>query len=262
MTSANSVTFTHQDDASYKASGQLPIDTKWATIEIEGRTPLNCIRSVAETFEIINAAVQKNQAKADCYIVCPSSVGPNAMNEESKQHLRNLKNRRDEVKQTQDDFVFRTLSDVNNQTEDVVTQMMMKAHIKPTPSEEVCRKMAIKFLWILWNSRQKAAKHGQTSWIPTQSCVDLTTTGASLTREETQLSVDEMRELWATGCDRQPGKARKVSRHFKNCKQCSKRFLAKRANQEFHAKSCGLRWNRSNRLNPQTQSSAMMLETV
>jgi hypothetical protein len=97
MTSANSVTFTHQDDASYKASGQLPIDTKWATIEIEGRTPLNCIRSVAETFEIINAAVQKNQAKADCYIVCPSSVGPNAMNEESKQHLRNLKNRRDEV---------------------------------------------------------------------------------------------------------------------------------------------------------------------
>jgi hypothetical protein len=40
-------------------------------------------------------------------------------------------------------------------------------------------------------------------------------------------------------------KARRTTRHFKNCKQCDIRFLAKRADQDFHSAKCGLRWRRS-----------------
>jgi hypothetical protein len=42
-------------------------------------------------------------------------------------------------------------------------------------------------------------------------------------------------------------KRKSVPRHFKVCKQCGSRFLAKRANQEFHARKCFLRWNRANK---------------
>ena len=33
--------------------------------------------------------------------------------------------------------------------------------------------------------------------------------------------------------------------HFKNCKQCDIRFLARRADQDFHSAKCALRWRRS-----------------
>jgi hypothetical protein len=155
------------------------------------------------------------------------------------------------------DFVFRTLSDVNNQNEAVIAGLMEQAIVAPnpltgtgspwcsrpaTPEEkqafhDMCLKMAIKFLWIL--------KHSKSRWIPTQSCIDLTTTGATLTRDEREMSVDEVRELWSAD-QVKIRKARRTRRHFKNCKQCGKRFLAKRANQEFCVKKCGLRWNRAN----------------
>ena len=38
---------------------------------------------------------------------------------------------------------------------------------------------------------------------------------------------------------------RSRTRHFKNCKQCGTRFLAKRADQEFCKVRCRVRWNRS-----------------
>lgn len=40
-------------------------------------------------------------------------------------------------------------------------------------------------------------------------------------------------------------KARRTTRHFKHCKQCDSRFLAKRSDQEFHTPKCRLRWNRA-----------------
>jgi hypothetical protein len=151
------------------------------------------------------------------------------------------------------DFVFRTLFDRANWTEDIVTGLMSRAHVAPPASEMRCRKMAVKFLWILNNSVKKNPE-GK-NWIPTQSCVDLTTTGASLTKEEEAMSLEEVRELWAlekTSAKR----TRRVRRHFKGCKHCGKRFLAKRANQDFCAKRCGLRWNRAN------APSSLMLETA
>lgn len=160
------------------------------------------------------------------------------------------------------DFVFRTLSDPANRTEEIVAGLIAKAHVYPhryengqivphvvTPEQRLnYRKMACKFLWIMKRSKSR--------WVPTQSCIDLTTLGAALTPEEAQLSLDEVRELW-TAEQVRTQKARRVARHFKNCKQCGQRFLAKRANQEFHAKKCGLRWNRANGL---TRPDSVMLE--
>ncbi len=41
------------------------------------------------------------------------------------------------------------------------------------------------------------------------------------------------------------GEARRKTRHFRPCKQCGARFLAKRSDQEFHSPKCRVRWNRS-----------------
>lgn len=173
------------------------------------------------------------------------------------------------------------LSDKSNRTEDVLTGLMKRAIVAPnaltetgspwcggrsrhaTPEErqpfsDMCRKMAIKFLWVLWNSERIRGKGN--GWAPTQSCVDLTTTGASLTREEEHMSVEEVRQLWSTEDTLIRAKtSRRTVRHFKNCKQCDRRFLAKRTNQEFCAKKCGLRWNRKNSV---PVKPPMMLETV
>jgi len=142
--------------------------------------------------------------------------------------------------------------------------LIEKAHVYPhryengqivpyviTPEQRISyRKMACKFLWIMKRSKSR--------WVPTRSCIDLTTLGAALTPEEERMPLDEMRELWSTEQVRTQ-KERRVARHFKNCKQCGKRFLAKRTNQEFHAKKCGLRWNRDKQAeNP----AAVMLESA
>lgn len=147
----------------------------------------------------------------------------------------------EEIKQQQlttgekNDFVFHILSDRANWTEDVVTGLMEKAHIAPKPAMEVCRKMAIKFLWLLNNS-VKRNPEGK-NWIPTHSCVDLTTTGASLTKDEEAMSVDEVRELWAVE-EASAKKTRRTKRHFVNCLGCGKRFLAKRANNTTCSSRC------------------------
>jgi hypothetical protein len=41
------------------------------------------------------------------------------------------------------------------------------------------------------------------------------------------------------------GERRRRTRHFRPCKQCGARFLAKRSDQEFHSPKCRVRWNRS-----------------
>ena len=173
------------------------------------------------------------------------------------------------------DFVFQTLSDASNRTEDVVAGLMEKAIVAPnpltgigspwcsrpaTPEEkqtfrDKCRKMAVKFLWLLQNSERIRGKGN--GWVPTQSCVDLTTTGAALTADEQLMSVEEVRELWVFDrCSIRRKTNRRTVRHFKSCKQCGKKFLAKRSNQEFDSRRCGLRWNRVH------ASSRMMLETA
>src|SRR5260370_35011802 len=40
-------------------------------------------------------------------------------------------------------------------------------------------------------------------------------------------------------------KARRAVRHYKPCKQCGTRFLARRAGMDFHAPKCRVRWNRA-----------------
>jgi hypothetical protein len=49
----------------------------------------------------------------------------------------------------------------------------------------------------------------------------------------------------ADGAISRPGKRKSRPRHFKPCKQCGTRFLARRSNQEFHTKKCAARWNRA-----------------
>jgi hypothetical protein len=174
------------------------------------------------------------------------------------------------------DFVHRTLSDQSNWTEDVVAGLMEQAIVAPNPitgtgspwcsrpatAEErqafhdMCRKMACKFIWLL-NRSLRLNKPGE-NWIPTQSCVDLTTTGAALTREEEVLPIETMREMWAADTAK-PRKTRNVARHFKRCKQCGVRFLATRANQEFHSPKCSLRYRRAN---PDSGLSGMIVESA
>jgi predicted Zn-ribbon and HTH transcriptional regulator len=135
-----------------------------------------------------------------------------------------------------DDFVFRTLSDKSNWTEDIVTRLMEAAHIAPKQTAESCRKMAVKFIYLLRRSKSK--------WIPTRSCIDLTTLGAALNADEEKLPLDDVRTMWNTDAARTKQK-RTVPRHFKACKYCGARFLAKRVDQEFHTPKCKLRWNRA-----------------
>lgn len=124
------------------------------------------------------------------------------------------------------DFVYNTLSDKKNWTEDIVAGLVARAFVAPKPSLDTCRKMAIKFLWIL--------KRSKTGWLPKLSCVDLTTTGAALTRKEEQMTLDEVREKW----DVEPVRTTKRKRHFKSCPGCGHRFLAKRGNQTACSVRC------------------------
>jgi hypothetical protein len=155
--------------------------------------------------------------------------------------------------QTQNDFVYRLLSDHANRTEDIVAELMEKAIIAPNPLTEMgstpqekasfrdmSRKMACKFLWILWNSERVAANHGRKPWVPTKSCVDLTTTGASLTRDEQAMSADEVRQMWMTDRDLviRGRKTKRTPRRFVNCLGCDKRFLAKRKNNTTCSPRC------------------------
>jgi hypothetical protein len=170
------------------------------------------------------------------------------------------------------DFVYRLLSDRCNQTEDVVSGLMEKAIVAPNPIADIgspwcsrpatleekqafrdmCRKMAIKFLWIL--------KRSKSGWIPRQSCVDLTTTGAALTRDEQFMSVAEVREKWLIESPRRAVQRehapRCPPRRFKNCKysSCEKRFLARRSNQEFCNSRCARRYAKA--------KGRMVVETV
>jgi hypothetical protein len=156
-----------------------------------------------------------------------------------------LKAESDHVADEQNDYVFNLLSDAANHTEPVIMKLLEQSYIAAHPSQETLQKMAVKFIWLMNNSKRVAPKHNRKPWIPTQSCVDLTTTGAELTADEEAMSVEDVRELWATDVDKiRTKKTRHVRRHFMKCKQCDKRFLAKRINQEFHDNKCSRRYAR------------------
>ena len=109
------------------------------------------------------------------------------------------------------DTVFETLSDPAKRTEDIAAALIEKAQVHPcryinsevvphvvTPEEKVrYHKMAIKLLWIIATSERKRKKKGGGCWIPTRSCVDLHTLGASLTPDEEYASVEEVREKYS-----------------------------------------------------------------
>lgn len=147
------------------------------------------------------------------------------------------------------DYVFKLLSDESNWTENILTDLMRKSLIPPVVIPEkdeqghrstLFAKMAVKFLWMLHNSKRIRAKSGQEPWIPTQSCVDLTTLGAALTREEERLSLDDMRTKWSVQ-DINIRTGKRTPRHFINCLGCDKRFLAKRANNLTCSPRCRLK---------------------
>jgi hypothetical protein len=71
---------------------------------------------------------------------------------------------------------------------------------------------------------------------------------SNLTREEETMSLAQIQNLYPI---KSPAKSkmpvqkdRRVKRSFKCCKQCGARFLAKRSDQEFHARKCLRRYLR------------------
>jgi hypothetical protein len=71
---------------------------------------------------------------------------------------------------------------------------------------------------------------------------------SNLTREEEIMSLAQIQNLYPI---KSPAKSkmpvqkdRRVKRSFKSCKQCGARFLAKRSDQEFHARKCLRRYLR------------------
>ena len=71
---------------------------------------------------------------------------------------------------------------------------------------------------------------------------------SNLTREEEAMSLAQIQDQYPI---ESPAKAempaeknRRVKRSFKNCKQCGTRFLARRSDQEFHARKCLRRYLR------------------
>ena len=156
----------------------------------------------------------------------------------------------------QPDFVFTLLSDESNWTEDILTGLMEQAIVAGRKDPATCRKMAIKFRWILYNSKRIRAKRGERPWIPTQSCVDLTTTGAALTVDEALMTVDEVRQLWVPPASGKVRKKRQVVRHFVNCLGCGRRFKQKRSDNTTCSPKCRARAMRRAKADGLSQISA------
>jgi len=110
-------------------------------------------------------------------------------------------------------LVYRILSQENYRTLEVVERLMSAALIGQAPSSITPR---------VQNILNRMAKYGESA-IPRDELdlvawSDLAVSGVSVKQE-----------------------SRKMSRHYVNCKQCTKRFLAKRAGMEFCAPKCRYR---------------------
>jgi hypothetical protein len=127
-----------------------------------------------------------------------------------------------------DDDVFETLSNPAKRTEDIAAGLIEKAQVFPhryepgkdgepgqivphvvTEEEKIrFRKMACKLLWFIWTSEQKRKKKGGGCWIPTRSCVDLHTLGASLTPDEELMTPEEIRAKYTLTEEAEQGRGR------------------------------------------------------
>jgi hypothetical protein len=128
-------------------------------------------------------------------------------------------------------LVYRVLQTPEYRTEDVLARFLDAAFTPPLP-QGVTRKRARKLLAII-------ARRGD-SGIP-KNVWELVS-WSELSADEAAGTIEAI--LMPEAKQR---RARRTTRHFRPCKQCGARFLAKRSDQEFHTPKCRVRWNRSNR---------------
>lgn len=128
-------------------------------------------------------------------------------------------------------FVYRILQSPSYRTEEIIARFL-DAAITPTQPQGTLRKRARKLLALI-------GKHGDSA-IP-RTTLELVS-WSELTAEEHARPIESM-----TVGQHQLRKARRRTRHFKPCKQCKTRFLAKRADQDFCKPKCRVRWNRVHR---------------
>ena len=125
------------------------------------------------------------------------------------------------------------------------------AHTHPGQVQEIeasVVKRARKLLWYVNHFEEVRRKKNEPDPYPgphsEQELFDI----SNLTREEKTMSLAQIQNLYPV---ESPAKSqmpiqkdRRVKRSFKSCKQCGARFLAKRSDQEFHARKCLRRYLR------------------
>ena len=128
-------------------------------------------------------------------------------------------------------LLCRILQTPEYRTEEVIARFI-DAAITPAQPQDMIRERARKFLMLV-------ARYGESA-IP-KNVWELVSW--------TELSADEdAGPIEAIVLPDAKRKRARRTRHFKTCKHCGVRFLAKRSDQEFHSPQCRVRWNRSPRL--------------
>jgi hypothetical protein len=143
-----------------------------------------------------------------------------------------------------DSLVYRVLRSQENRTERVLVEFL-EATFAPMLTEEQIRIHGRSKLLTPESFQKRArkllariARYGESA-VPKDS-LELVS-WSELTADERAMPLEAISTRSAV-TRRKP---RRTTRHFKNCKQCDIRFLAKRADQDFHSAKCGLRWRRS-----------------
>jgi hypothetical protein len=67
---------------------------------------------------------------------------------------------------------------------------------------------------------------------------------SELSQDEALLSAEQLQELFAGQPKNRRQRDRAVTRHYKNCLQCGRRFLARRASQQFETSTCRVKHSR------------------
>jgi hypothetical protein len=128
-----------------------------------------------------------------------------------------------------DSLLYRVLQS-EYRTEEVIVRFL-DAAITPRQPQDMIRKRARKLLATM-------ARWGESA-IPTTT-LDLVSWS-----ELSEGEKDQSLEAFLLPDAKRQRKSRRTTRHFKPCKQCGVRFLAKRSDQEFHSPKCRVRWSRS-----------------
>lgn len=129
-------------------------------------------------------------------------------------------------------LVHRVLHAPECRTEQILVRLLNAALTVPAQPQEILRKRARKLLALMARRGDSAIPGNELDLVAWSVLSD-----ADLARP-----LDEATEV--TGA-KQERNARRKTRHYKPCKQCGIRFLAKRTDQDFHAPKCGLRWRRN-----------------